>query len=371
MAGVVDGRVEALLSHAADVLDEAALRGLADCLGKAEAEPAPVRYRRLIDTLGRLPSGGRSAGAVADFLATDAVVLARMSAAVEVMRAAGFEVDMAGGIAEHLHRALRWRLHGGGPVPELHRHCAADIARGSLRLWAQAGGTPQPLTESIGTAAVRNRQVRAVAVRGQLQLARVQLSTQARMACAALRAELSREAAGLSRRGLGGFEGRVRRELIRVATDFDEALIRRLAGLGPAVELPDQPGPAVEACLPPHRWPRLENRLTALLGIGFGFSVSLTAGRVVADLRPEWTAAPVLGCGTLGLLLAAWVVAARRLLTERAAAERAVLEATANLRAALQEQVLTRILALESALAVESVGPVLNRRPQTVGDTPN
>jgi hypothetical protein len=371
MAGVVDGRVEALLTHAAGVLDEAALRGLTDCLGKAQAEPAPLRYRRLIDALGRLPAAGRSASAVADFLATDAVVLARMSAAVEVMRAAGVEVDTAGGIAEHLHRAVRWRLHGGGPVPELHRRCAADIARGSLRLWAQAGGTPQPVAETSGTSSARNRQARAVAGRGQAQLARVQLSTQARMACTALRTALSREAARLSRHGVSGFECRVRDELLRVATEFDEAVSRRLAGLAPAAEFPDHPGPAVEACLPPHRRPGLENRLTALLGIGFGFSVSLTAARLVADLRPEWAAAPALGCGALGLLLTAWVVAARRLLTERAAAERAVVEATANLRAALQERVLTRILALESALAVESVSPVLNRRPQPVGDTPN
>ena len=44
MAGVVDGRVEALLTHAAGVLDEAALRGLTYCLGKAQAEPAPSIY---------------------------------------------------------------------------------------------------------------------------------------------------------------------------------------------------------------------------------------------------------------------------------------------------------------------------------------
>jgi len=371
---VVDCPTQALLTVAAAVLDEAALRGLADCLGQADAEPASIRYRRLMDALSRLPSAGRSGEPVAQFLATDAVVLARMSAAVEVMHAAGFEVDTAGGIAEHLRRAVRWQRHGDGPVPALHRSCAADIARGSLRLWAQAGGTPQPLSEPMGIAAVRNRQARGVLVRGQAQLARVQLGAQARTVCAALRTDLSREAAQLSRRGLVEFEGRVHAELLRVATEFDAAIGNRLADLaqaGTAAAFADQSGPDIAACLPSRRWPRLENRLTALLGVGFGFSVSLTAGRVIADLRPDWSTAAAFGCAGFGLVLTAWVVGARRLLTERAAAERAVGEAVANLRVALQERVLTRALAVESALAADFADPVSDRLRHRVGHTPN
>jgi hypothetical protein len=373
---VVDCPTQALLTVAAAVLDDATLRGLADCLGQADAEPASIRYRRLMDALSRLPSAGRSGEPVAQFLATDAVVLARMSAAVEVMHAAGFEVDTAGGIAEHLRRAVRWQRHGDGPVPALHRSCAADIARGSLRLWAQAGGTPQPLSEPMGIAAVRNRQARGVLVRGQAQLARVQLGAQARTVCAALRTDLSREAAQLSRRGLVEFEGRVHAELLRVATEFDDAIGNRLADLAQAggmtaAAFADQSGPDIAACLPSRRWPRLENRLTALLGVGFGFSVSLTAGRVIADLRPDWSTAAAFGCAGFGLVLTAWVVGARRLLTERAAAERAVGEAVANLRVALQERVLTRALAVESALAAEFADPVSDRPPRRLGHTPD
>lgn len=315
----------------------------------------------------------------AEFLATDAVVMARMSAAIEVMRAAGVEVDTTGGVADHLRRAVRWRRYGDGPVPDLHRSCAADIARGCLRLWAQAGGTPQPISEPIGPLAVtriRNRQARGVLVRGQAQLVRVQLGTRARTTCVALRTDLSREAAQLSRRGVVEFDDRVHAELLRVATEFDDAVNRRLAELAQAggitaAAVADQPGPDVAACLPSRRRPVLENRLTALLGIGFGFSVSMTVGRVIADLRPDWTAAAAVGCGALGLVLTAWVVGSRRLLTERAAAERAVVEAVTNLRVALQERVLTRALAVESALAAEFADPVSDRPPRRLGHTPD
>ena len=374
---MVDGPVQALLTAAAAVLDDAALRVLADRLRAADAQPPPIRYRRLVDALGRLPAAASDGAPVAVFLSGDAVVAARMSAAVEVMRAAGFDVDPTGGIVEHLRRAVHWRRHGRGPVSALHRSCATDIARGSLRLWARAGGTPQPLPElPVRLEEVANRQPRAVLVRGQAQLARVQLSAQARAMCAALRADLVREAAELPRRGLGAFEGRVRREVLRVSGELDQALGRRMAGLAEAAGMPEAaqaapPGVALQLCLPPRRRPRLENRLTALLGTGFGFSIALTSGRVVADLRPDWNAAAAIGCGALGLVLTFWFVGARRLLTERAATERGVTETVANLRAVLEERVLTRVLSLESVLAAGSGGPISNRHRRAVGHTPN
>lgn len=372
---MVDGPVQALLTAAAAVLDDAALRGLADDLEQLNTQPAPSRYRGLIDALGRLPGARHTAAPLAEFLSGDAVVVARMAAALDVMRAAGFAVDPGGGIAEHLDRAVQWRRRGGGAIPALHRSCAADIVRGSLRLWAQAGGTPQPVSEPI-SAVVRNRQARGVLVRGQAQLARVQLSAQARKACRDLSADLRREASRLSRRGLVDFEGRVRGELLRVAAEFDDAASRRLAdlagagGMAPAA-LGDRPEPAIEACLPPRRRRGLENRLTALLGIGFGFSVSLTAGRLLAELRPDGTPALALGCAALGLVLTAWVVGARLLLTERVATERGVAEAVTNLRVALEERVVTRALAVESALAAEFADPVSDRLPHRLGHTPN
>ncbi|HTI75954.1 MAG TPA: hypothetical protein VL634_13240, partial [Mycobacterium sp.] len=67
----------------------------------------------------------------------DATVLAVMSAAVDVVEAAGIRVDRGDDSAAHLRRAVRWRHYSRGPVTSLHRACGADISRGSLRLLGQ------------------------------------------------------------------------------------------------------------------------------------------------------------------------------------------------------------------------------------------
>jgi len=69
-----------------------------------------------------------------EFLSTDETVLAVMAAAVDVVEAEGARVDTAADPAAHLRRAVYWRRYGRGPVNALHRSCADDIARGSLRL---------------------------------------------------------------------------------------------------------------------------------------------------------------------------------------------------------------------------------------------
>jgi hypothetical protein len=75
---------------------------------------------------------------IGSFLATDEAVLARMAAAVDVVEAAGVEVDRGDDAATHLRRAVHWRRYSRGPVDALHRSCGADIARGSLRLLERA-----------------------------------------------------------------------------------------------------------------------------------------------------------------------------------------------------------------------------------------
>jgi len=59
-------------------------------------------------------------------------------AAVDVVEAAGMTVDRGETANRHLRRALDWRR--GRPVAGVHRGCSTDIVRGSLRLWAAAGG---------------------------------------------------------------------------------------------------------------------------------------------------------------------------------------------------------------------------------------
>jgi hypothetical protein len=93
---------------------------------------ADARYRRLQALLAELAAAAIGDPRIADFLAGDDVVLARMSAAQEVMRAAGVQADAV----THVARARFWRRYGTGPVTALHGACASDLVNGSLRLWS-------------------------------------------------------------------------------------------------------------------------------------------------------------------------------------------------------------------------------------------
>ncbi|MGH3675436.1 MAG: hypothetical protein ACRDU5_06790 [Mycobacterium sp.] len=99
------------------------------------AAGAEVRYRRVCSAVARLrtlaPGGSPS---VAEFLAGDEAVIAVMAAAVDVVQAAGLTVDPDDHPSAHLRRAVHWQRYSRGPVNHLHRSCAADISRGSLRL---------------------------------------------------------------------------------------------------------------------------------------------------------------------------------------------------------------------------------------------
>ncbi|WP_328350054.1 hypothetical protein OG976_14755 [Mycobacterium sp. NBC_00419] len=94
---------------------------------------AAARYRRLVG------------GLAADSLGDDAVVGARMAAAIEVVEADGMRVDRTGTEEALLRRARDWQRYIRGPVSRLHQSCGADIVRGSLRLWERAGGVPEPV----------------------------------------------------------------------------------------------------------------------------------------------------------------------------------------------------------------------------------
>ena len=105
-----------------------------------DAAAAPLRYRRLRTAIVELRALATQSGdeRLSDFLASDDAVLAAMTAAVHVVEASGERVDRGDDAAAHLRRAVHWRRYGGGPVDALHRACAADITRGSLRLLGQA-----------------------------------------------------------------------------------------------------------------------------------------------------------------------------------------------------------------------------------------
>lgn len=105
---------------------------------------AEARYRRMLELVDELQVSAITDPEVATFLAADHTVLARMTAAVEVVEGIGLTVDPSDNPEAHLRRAIQWRRYGAGPLTDLHRACAADIVRGSLRLLPAAphGGSP-------------------------------------------------------------------------------------------------------------------------------------------------------------------------------------------------------------------------------------
>lgn len=141
------GLAHAVLA-AADGLDAAAvtarlraLSGIDAVLAALSAVTAPVRYARISAALRalRVLAAATSDERLAVFLDVDDVVLAVMTAAVDVVEATGASVDRADDAGAHLRRALRWRAYAQAPLDALHRRCAADIVRGSLRLLEACG----------------------------------------------------------------------------------------------------------------------------------------------------------------------------------------------------------------------------------------
>jgi hypothetical protein len=196
---------------------------------------------------------------------------------------------------------------------------------------------------------------RAIALRSQIQQARVQLSYFARNRCASVRSELQEDAAGVSRRKLPDFEGYARDRLEQVVTEVDEGTTAHLRDvaqvLGLAVEPPAAALPHVVIGAPPLKSRRLETRLLMLLGAGFGLGVALTLSRLLLDLAPGLTAAGIVACVAIGLAVTVWVVGTRGLLADRAVLDRWVGEATGSLRSAVEQLVATRVLAADSALS--------------------
>jgi hypothetical protein len=196
---------------------------------------------------------------------------------------------------------------------------------------------------------------RTIALRSQVQQARVQLSYFARNRCASVRSELQEDAAGLTRRRLPVFEDDTRRRINEVVAEVDEGTITHLddvaKSLGLAVDPPAPTAlPKIEMPAPQLKSRRLETRLMMLVGAGFGLGVALTLSRLLADLTPGLTVAGAVACAAIGLALTVWVVGTRGLLRDRALLDRWAGEATAQLRSTLEQLVATRMLGAESSL---------------------
>jgi hypothetical protein len=198
---------------------------------------------------------------------------------------------------------------------------------------------------------------RTIALRSQIQQARVQLAYFARNRCTSVRAELQEDASSMTRRRVRGFEPYVRGRANEVVEEVDQGVTQHLAGVAaelsltaPAARPTPQP-PDLPA--PPLKSRRLETRLMMLLGAGFGLGVALTLTRLLADLAPGLTAAGLAVGFLVGLLVTVWVVGTRGLLHDRAVLDRWVADVTTTLRSMVEELVATRVLAAETALTAE------------------
>jgi hypothetical protein len=198
---------------------------------------------------------------------------------------------------------------------------------------------------------------RTIALRSQIQQARVQLTYFARNRCTSVRAELQEDASNTTRRKLGKFETYVHTRAAEVVDEVDEGITTHLGDVATELGLtaPEPPPPPArpEVSSPPLKSRRLETQLTMVLGAGFGFGVALAITRLFAGLAPGLTVAGLVTGGLVGLLVTVWVVGIRGLLQDRAVLDRWVGEVTTTLRSAVEERVATRVLAAETALTTD------------------
>jgi hypothetical protein len=198
---------------------------------------------------------------------------------------------------------------------------------------------------------------RTIALRSQIQQARVQLTHFARNRCTSLRAELQEDAANTNRRRLAQFESYVRARAGDVVDEVDEGITQHLGDVATDLGLPTPATPPApphpEMSQPPLKSRRQERQLVMILGAGFGLGVALAVTRLFAGLAPGLTIAGLVAGSLVGLLLTVWVVGIRALLHDRAALDRWVTDVAATLRSIVEERVATRVLAAETALTSE------------------
>lgn len=201
------------------------------------------------------------------------------------------------------------------------------------------------------------RTERSIALRSQLQQARVQLGYFARNRCNSVRTELQEDVAGIGRRRIETFEDYARQRAHEVVGEVDEGVTAHLRGMADELELtePESTAPAQVPDLPsPQLKSRtLETRLMLVLGAGFGLGVAVAVSRVLMGAAPRLAVAGLVVGAVVGLLLAIWVVGTRGLLHDRAVLDRWVGEITTTLRSAVEELVAKRVLAAETALTTE------------------
>ncbi|MGV9803672.1 hypothetical protein ACWDTP_37060 [Mycobacterium sp. NPDC003449] len=201
------------------------------------------------------------------------------------------------------------------------------------------------------------RTERSIALRSQIQQARVQLGYFARNRCNSVRTELQEDVAGIGRRRIAAFETYARQRTDEVVGEVDEGVGKHLGDVAAEMGLrapPAAPPPPVpDIAAPALKSRTLETRLMMVIGVGFGLGVALAVSRLLVSAAPQLAVAGLVVGAVVGLLLAGWVVSTRGLLHDRAVLDRWVTETTTTLRSAVEELVATRVLAAETALTTD------------------
>lgn len=201
---------------------------------------------------------------------------------------------------------------------------------------------------------------RTITLRGQIQQARVALTHSARNRCAAVRTDLQEHAAGLSRRGMSGFEALTRDQLDAVVAEVSEGTDTQLAEVAQVMSVPMELPPLeelpeVNVSPPPLKSRRQETWLMIVLGIGFGLGVALTLSRlmsgVASRLNPALAVAAAVACVAISVALTFMVINIRALLHDRALLDRWAGDVTSSLQSVVEELVATRVLVAESVLS--------------------
>ena len=198
---------------------------------------------------------------------------------------------------------------------------------------------------------------RTIALRSQIQQARVQLAYFARNRCTSVRTELQEDVSALTRRKMPDFLSYAQTRLGEVAAEVDDGITEHLGDVATELDLtapqapPPQEPPAVPK--PPVKSRTIETRLMMVLGAGFGLGVALGVSRLFAGLAPGLTIAGLATGGVVGLLLTVWVVGMRGLLSDRAVLDRWVTDIVGALQSAMEERVATRVVAAEAALTAD------------------
>jgi hypothetical protein len=201
-----------------------------------------------------------------------------------------------------------------------------------------------------------SRSADAIAVRGEIQRARLTLTYFVRRRCAEISADLRAEAAELPRGGVARFGDGVRDAVADFGAELDSVVDDAIGEIGSTPALTSRrasAGPPPQLPLPRPSSRRLETRLMLVLGGGFGLGVALTLGRLTTQLGPGSGLIGLVVGGSVGLLLTIWVVGIRGVLHDRALMDRWVGEVIATLRSSGEETVARRMLDAEIAFTVQ------------------